>query len=244
VAECIDIPVSDLQELNPSLLRMTTPKDREFELHLPTGSKDRYLDAIAAIPPGMRVWWRYHKIQGGDTLASIARSYRTSAKAISAANNLDSNELEPDAKLIIPIAPGKHAFSEDPATYSRHAMAYRVKKGDTVSSVAENFGVPPQMVRRWNRIKGDSLRGRRVLYVRLPVSPSAAETRQVAAKSKRPKSRTTIAEKQLVHHKVKQGETLTSIATSYNTTVSALQRDNGRVANLRPGMILIVRSSQ
>jgi len=244
VAECIDVPVTDLQELNPSLLRMTTPKDREFELHLPTGSKDRYLDAVAAIPPGMRVWWRYHKVQGGDTLASIARSYRTTVKAISAANNLDSNQLEPDAKLIIPIAPGKHAFSEDPATYSRHAMAYRVKKGDTVSSVAENFGVPPQMVRRWNRIKGDSLRGRRVLYVRLPVSPSAAETRQVAAKSKRPKSRTIVAQKQLVHHKVKQGETLTSIATSYNTTVSALQRDNGRVANLRPGMILIVRSSQ
>ncbi|HVO64239.1 MAG TPA: LysM peptidoglycan-binding domain-containing protein [Terriglobales bacterium] len=244
VAECIDVPVSDLQELNPSLLRMTTPKDREFDLHLPAGSKDRYLDVIAAIPPGMRVWWRYHKVQDGDTLASIARSYRTTAKAISSANNLDSNDLESDAKLIIPIAPGKHAFSEDAATYSRHAMAYRIKKGDTVISVAQNFGVPPQMVRRWNRIKGDSLRGRRVVYVHLPVSPSVAATRQVAAKSKRQKSRNTIAQKQLVHHKVKQGETLTSIATSYNTTVSALKRDNGKLATLRPGMILIVRSSQ
>jgi membrane-bound lytic murein transglycosylase D len=243
VAECIDVPVSDLQELNPSLLRMTTPKGGEFELHLPAGSKDRYLDGIAAIPPAMRVWWRYHKVQDGDTLASIARSYRTTAKAISSANNLESNDLESDAKLIIPIAPGKHALSEDPATYSRHAMAYRVKKGDTVATVAENFGVPPQMVRRWNRIKGDSLRGRRVIYVHLPVSPSVA-TREVASKSKRVKSRTTVAQKQLVHHKVKQGETLSSIATSYNTTVSAIQRDNGKVAALRPGMILIVRSSQ
>ena len=244
VAECIDVPVTDLQELNPSLLRMTTPNDREFDLHLPAGSKDRYLDAIAAIPPAMRVWWRYHKVQDGDTLASIARSYRTTAKAISSANNLDSNDLERDAKLIIPIAPGKHASSEDPATYSRHAMAYRIKKGDTVSSVAQNFGVPPQMVRRWNRIKGDTLRGRRVVYVHLPVSPSVAATREVAAKSKRQKSRTTLAQKQMVHHRVKQGETLTSIATSYNTTVSALKRDNGKLANLRPGMILIVRSSQ
>lgn len=243
VAECIDVPVADLQELNPSLLRMTTPKGSEFDLHVPAGSKDRYLDAVAAIPPGMRVWWRYHKVQDGDTLASIARSYRTTSKAISSANNLESDDLDPDAKLIIPIAPGKHALSEDPATYSRHAMAYRVKKGDTVATVAENFGVPPQMVRRWNRIKGDSLRGRRVVYVHLPVSPSLA-TREVAAKGKRQKNRTTVAEKQLVHHKVKQGETLSSIATSYNTTVSALQRDNGRVATLRPGMILIVRSSQ
>jgi membrane-bound lytic murein transglycosylase D len=243
VAECTDVPVSDLQELNPSLLRMTTPKDREFELHLPAGTKDRYLDAIAAIPPGMRVWWRYHKVQNGDTLASIARSYRTTTKAISSANNLESGELEPDAKLIIPIAPGKHALSEDAATYSHHAMAYRVKKGDTVASVAENFGVPPQMVRRWNRIKGDSLRGRRVVYVHLPVSPTVA-SRQLAAKGKRSKGRTVLAQKQLVHHKVKQGETLSSIATSYNTTVSAIQRDNGKVATLRPGMILIVRSSQ
>jgi membrane-bound lytic murein transglycosylase D len=30
VAECVDAPASTLQELNPSLLRLTTPKDREF----------------------------------------------------------------------------------------------------------------------------------------------------------------------------------------------------------------------
>src|SRR5262249_53005331 len=62
VAECVDASSDSLQELNPSLLRMTTPKDQEFELHLPTGTKDRYLSTIAAIPPDMRVWWRYHKV--------------------------------------------------------------------------------------------------------------------------------------------------------------------------------------
>ena len=46
VAECIDISASTMQDLNPSLLRLTTPKDREFELHLPVGTKDRYLAAI------------------------------------------------------------------------------------------------------------------------------------------------------------------------------------------------------
>jgi membrane-bound lytic murein transglycosylase D len=244
VAECVDAPLNDLQELNPSLLRMTTPKDRQFELHLPAGSKDKYLDAIASIPPDMRVWWRYHKVQDGDTLASIARSYRTTGKAISAANNLDNNELEPDAKLIIPIAPGKHAFAEDPATYSRHATSYHVRKGDTVKSVAENFAVPPKMVRRWNRLKSDSLKGRRVVYVHLPISPNVLERRAVATKATGHKSRATVADNQVLHHKVKQGETLSSIATSYKTTVSALQRDNGKVPSLRPGMILIVRDSR
>ena len=46
----------------------------------------------------------------------------------------------------------------------------------------------------------------------------------------------------MVHHKVKQGETLYSIANSYNTTVSALKHDNRDVATLRPGMILIVHN--
>src|SRR3954466_224485 len=38
VAQCIDVPLSDLQDLNPSLLRLITPKDQPFELRLPVGS--------------------------------------------------------------------------------------------------------------------------------------------------------------------------------------------------------------
>src|SRR5438445_1886111 len=82
VAECVDVSAADLQDLNPSLLRMTTPRDQEFELHLPVGSKEKFLGAIAVIPPDMRVWWRYHKVVQGDTIASLARTYRTTVKAI------------------------------------------------------------------------------------------------------------------------------------------------------------------
>ena len=39
VAECLDTSVNSLQELNPSLLRMTTPKDQTFTLNLPAGSQ-------------------------------------------------------------------------------------------------------------------------------------------------------------------------------------------------------------
>lgn len=242
VAECVDASTSDLQALNPSLLRMTTPKDREFELHLPAGSKQKYQAAIAAIPTEMRVWWRYHKVQEGDTLASIARNYRTTARAIAQANDLGENGLDLERKLIIPISPGKHALGEDTATYSRRATAYKVRKGDTVNSVADNFGVPAKMVRRWNRLKGDSLRGRRVLYVHLPLSPGVKEAQVVSARRKKP-ARSSGTAAQVVHHKVKLGETLYSIANSYNTTVSALKRDNGRLAQLRPGMILLIRDT-
>src|ERR1700723_190165 len=135
VAECVDASASDLQDLNPSLLRLTTPKDREFELHLPSGAKDVSLSGIAAIPPDMRVWWRYHKVAPGDTLSSVAHAFRTSPRAIVQANNLDGDEnLRVESELIIPVAPGKHP-AEEIASYSRRATTYRVRKGDTVQTV-------------------------------------------------------------------------------------------------------------
>ena len=87
-AECVDATTSDLLDLNPSLLRLTTPKDREFELHLPAGTADKFQTAVASIPADKRVWWRYHKVQSGETLASIARTYHTTSKAIAEANDL------------------------------------------------------------------------------------------------------------------------------------------------------------
>ena len=187
VGECVGASPETVQDLNPSLLRWTTPKDEPFELHLPLGAKDQYLAAISGIPRDMRVWWRYHKVVPGDTLASIARSYRTTPQAIARANQLAAKDgLEPDAQLMIPIAPGRHAAAEDAQSYSRHLTVYRVRRGDTVQSVAENFNVSPSMVRRWNRLRSDSLRGRRVLYIRLPVAPSVSPTRRADGSKPKP----------------------------------------------------------
>ena len=117
VAQCIDASPATLQDLNPSLLRLYTPKDLSFELRLPVGTRDRYLAAIEPVPIPMRVWWRYHEVAEGDTLASIARTYRTSPAAIEKENHLAAgDELKPDSKLIIPIPPGKHAATEDGAS--------------------------------------------------------------------------------------------------------------------------------
>jgi membrane-bound lytic murein transglycosylase D len=262
-AECVDATAEDLLDLNPSLLRLTTPKfsdnDGEFELHLPAGTAAKFQTAVASIPSDKRVWWRYHKVQGGETLASIARTYHTTPRAIAEANDLESGgnseALSPEARLIIPIAPGKEI---DTSTYAHATTHYKIRKGDTVESVSENFGVSARMLRVWNHLKGNSLAGRRILYLHLPVTRSASET-QVAARhstgSHHPASRThagtqtatatrttTPTPNAVLHHRVKRGETLSSIATSYNTTVSVLKHDNRNIAALRPGMILVVRS--
>jgi membrane-bound lytic murein transglycosylase D len=262
VAECVNSTPEVLQDLNPSLLRLTTPHEGSFELHLPAGSRDEYATAIAAIPEDMRLWWRYHTVHSGDTLASLARTYHTTAKSIAETNHLEGTELESDAKLVIPVAPGKHPMS-DTATYARRITRYKVHAGDTVESVAENFGVSPQMLRRWNGIRGDSLRGRKIVALHLPVSPSAHESEVASShpKAKHPaaaaKPTETAATKPpatksaqiervpvqaaVVRHTVKSGETLYSIARAYRTTVAALKRDNRNIAVIRPGMILTVQ---
>jgi membrane-bound lytic murein transglycosylase D len=239
-AECADVAVSDLQDLNPSLLRLTTPKDRAFDLHLPAGTVEKFQATVASIPVEKRVSWRYHKVQVGETLASLSRTYRIPSKSIAAANNLDDDILTPETKLIIPIAPGKNT---DTSNYARATTRYRVRKGDTVESVAENFGVSAKMLRVWNRLKGSSLAGRRVLYLHLPVAPGSAGAQAVASSHPHKSAHATTAlasNRGTVHHKVKRGETLASIANSYNTTVSALKHDNRNVATLRPGMILVI----
>ena len=243
VAQCIDVSPATLQDLNPSLLRLATPKDQSFELRLPVGTRDRYVAAIEPVPVPMRVWWRYHEVAEGDTLASIARTYRTSPAAIEKENHLAAgDELKPDSKLIIPIPPGKHAATEDGATYARHTTRYKVRRGDTVQTVADNFSLPPIMIRRWNHLRGDSLRGRRIVYVHLPVTPSALTSVQpVTSKSKPSKELHPAVPKTVQRHKVQPGETLISIASTHHTTVEALKRDNGNLAMLRPGMILVIR---
>jgi len=272
VAECVNSTPEELQNLNPSLLRLTTPRDGQFDLHLPAGTKDQYETAVASIPAGMRLWWRYHTVHSGDTLATLARTYHVTAKSITEANHLDGPELDADAKLVIPIAPGKHPLN-DTATYARRITRYKVHAGDTVETVAENFGVSAQMLRRWNGIRGNSLSGRRIIALHLPVSPSAhptevasARTSSHASKAKHPATpapaetatvkppatksaqierlqarNQEAAPAAVVHHKVKSGETLYSIANAYRTTVAALKRDNRNVAVIRPGMILTVQ---
>jgi membrane-bound lytic murein transglycosylase D len=241
VAECVDGSVEVLQDLNPSLLRMTTPKEGSFDLKLPGGTTEKYQAAIAAIPVDKRVWWRYYKVAPGDTLQSVAKRYRTSAAAITDANDLEGGELAPDSKLILPMAPGRSLDDPEHMAFSKRPTRYRVRKGDTVLSVADDFGVPPSHLRKWNHLKGNELRKGRVLVIYRPVGESEASGSSGKPSKSRSKRGLQSSEDGKRIHTVKPGETLYSIAAANNTTVEALRRDNRLTSrHLQPGDKLVV----
>ena len=182
VAEAVDSTVEEISDLNPALIRRITPRDLAYELKVPHGTKDRFEEAMLAIPADKRVAWRYHKIADGETLSSIAKKYRVSESAITQVNNLESDDIHANAKLVIP-ASGKVTLAQSGGTYAKKPTRYKVRKGDTVLSVADDFGVPADRLRRWNRLKGNSLHAGRTLYIYKPVS--AEETSSGTASKKK-----------------------------------------------------------
>jgi membrane-bound lytic murein transglycosylase D len=179
VAETIDVDVETLRSLNPSLLRMATPDDPAFMLRLPKGTAEKFSAEIASIPPEKWVSWRRHRVEAGETLTSLAKKYHVTAPAIAAANNLGrGNGLEPGDKLIIPAS---QAAGE---TKSR-LVRYRVRKGDTLGGVADQFSVNPEQIRKWNGLK--TARVSRGMVLRVYTVGGAPEALPVRKRSSRKK---------------------------------------------------------
>ena len=182
VAETIDVDVETLRALNPSLLRMATPDDPSFELHLPQGTSEKFSAEIADIPPDKWVSWRRHRVESGETLTSLAKKYRVTAAAIADANNLQRNAaLDAGEKLIIPA-------TQAPTETKRRLVSYRVRRGDTLLGIADRFSVDSDDVRKWNHLKSNKVgRGMVLRIYTLGGTPEASPARAHA----KPKKKTT-----------------------------------------------------
>jgi membrane-bound lytic murein transglycosylase D len=176
VAETIDVDVATLRTLNPSLLRMATPDDPDFVLHLPKGTAATFSAEIADIPADKWVSWRRHRVEAGETLTSIAKKYRVTPAAIAAANDLESGaSLDAGDKLIIPAA---RAVEE---TKSR-LVRYRVRRGDTLGGIADQFSVTSEQIQKWNGLK--TARASRGMLLRIYTVGGTPEARAVKSSAK------------------------------------------------------------
>jgi len=160
VADLVGTTTEQIQELNPSLLQMSTPSDFPFDLHLPPGTAPLFQQRLELVPEEHRNAWRFHIATQADTLASIAQTFHVTMKKLAAANGLHTDDsLHADEALVIPVPP--------PVT-SAH-MRYRVRRGDTMVTLADRFGVTTSQLRRWNRLRGNRLPVGRTIYVSEPV---------------------------------------------------------------------------
>ncbi len=238
VAETIDADLETLRSMNPELLRLVTPPDSEFVLRLPEGTAERFFAEIAAIPPEKWVSWRRHKVEQGETLSSIAKQYRVSPAEVADANELATGaSLEEGQKLIIPAASRSEASTGK-------LIRYRVRRTDTIATIADEFDVTTAELRKWNHLRADHVvRGTSLRIYPGGMTPApAAAPRQAKAKDTPAASSTLVSQRSggtkqnlpvmearpasTVVHRVKAGETLWSIARAYQTTVEAIQAGN------------------
>ncbi len=71
-------------------------------------------------------------------------------------------------------------------SYSKHPAHYTVRKGDTVLSVADDFGVPAEKIRQWNRLQGNALRAGKSLTIFKPAAGAVVERTAATSNHRRP----------------------------------------------------------
>jgi membrane-bound lytic murein transglycosylase D len=174
VSDLVGAPVDEIEALNPSLLHEVTPPEASFDLHLPAGTATLFDQRIAAIPESKRNAWRYHTVATGDTLASVAHDYHVQPAELARANQLaPGSDLAGVDALVVPMAPEVLPTS--------HRALYTVRRGDTLVTIADRFGVSLAELRSWNNLTGIRVDPGRRLHVAEPAPVRHASTSTHAA---------------------------------------------------------------
>jgi len=183
VAEWVGTPVETIQDLNPELRRWTTPvRATNYELKVPEGTADIVRTKLADAGDVTNLTW--HTVRSGETLLSIARKLKVSRADLADANYLSvKSRVTPGQQLIVPRAPSLLLAARtdnpaplvetrpvDPVVVARASvpsateataqskLVYRVKSGDTLSSIARVFETSVASLKKWNDLRTNTLR--------------------------------------------------------------------------------------
>ena len=171
-----------------------------------------------------------YKVKRGETLSSISKKYNVTEDELKASNNLKSNALRLGQNLQIAQAAtqtSKSAANKEEAAAT--SISYKVKKGETLSSISKKYNVTEDELKTMNNLKSSAIRFGQELKVNQP-SEMATVTNG---------TKTTKAESAVATYKVKKGETLSDIAEKNNVSVAELKSINNlHTSSLRAGQQL------
>jgi membrane-bound lytic murein transglycosylase D len=165
VAKLVDLPVDELHMINPGYRRWATDPNGPHHLLVPADKKEALIEGLNNLPDEDRIQWQHHAVKRGETLHEIGRRYGISVEALRTANNLRSNLLRVGQDLLIPISTRPITVAVMRTTYkpsSRLAgrsdpVVHRVRRGDTLSSIARRYNVLVNQLAKWNFIRANDI---------------------------------------------------------------------------------------
>jgi len=258
----------ELRTLNPAVrAHAFAGPDGVTTIRIPAGTESALMEKLAAQSEKTQAvsFTLQHTVHRGETLQGIANRYRVSATRLAAVNGIGRKyPLRRGTVLTVPAslraatpeimdtsdprASTAYVPARDirtPATLDGNSTAegrftVRVKRGETLSEIAERHNVTPQDLIRWNRLKTTHLRRGMHLKVRTGEAAGAeiskSDSTQIALLPVRaPRARRTAAYSGPVLDSsparsfvvVRSGDTLEDIAKRSGTTIQAIKRANG-----------------
>jgi membrane-bound lytic murein transglycosylase D len=220
-AELGGVDVETMYRLNPGLNQWCTPPDGPNRLMVPRQAQSTFQDRLAELDPDDRVRWARHRIQSGETLSEIASAYRTTVAVLKRVNNLSGTRITAGDHLVIPTASsGEEAYAlsqsqrlasiRDSGPEGRSRVQHRVAKGDSLWEIARRFNVKVRRLAKWNGMApGDTLRAGQRLTVWVPEASTSRSTGTAR-----------------VRYRVRQGDSLWTIAREFNVPMSRLRNWN------------------
>lgn len=236
-ASIAGVSLKEFYQLNPGFKRQATDPEGPHRLLVPAGLPPDFEADIAALPVPETTVTQTYKVRKGDTLFRVARHFGMTPAALREINQLKSDRM-PVGKVLT-IARGnaspEYLVLRQEMKLDRSPLAprkvlvskiYKVKKGDTLASIARRQGVSIKALARLNHLgPRTKLRPGQVLTVK----QVKATTRVAGGKGLRK-----------ITYKVRKGDTLSSIARRQKVSASQLASWNGKGGKLKPGQTLVI----
>ena len=160
VARLAETDLGEIRDLNPQYLRLATPPRTQSVIRLPAGTGVKVAEAYEQLPANQRVRYLTHVVGQRERLTTIAARYRIPLSELRAANPKQGARPRAGARLVIPAvampsAIAVRAAGERRPHHSANWRTHRVRRGETLSGIAQHYRVSVKAIRRVNSIRNE-----------------------------------------------------------------------------------------